>query len=221
VDLLSANNARCRPEARIPIEIIERVAILYNEIQKSENVNSAVNGDAKKFVKRGNNKNEILAALTFHECSKANVVRKKGDIAEWMDLKRRGFSRGEGTLKTLKTGSKLKLQLDVEAKDSFVERYLNASGVMDARHRKFVSELVQRCVDEYIGTGSVVPTKVVGAIYILASRVELGLTADTIQDRCDNIKKNTFMRFVRSVEENIDLIENVFRENGVPLELIS
>lgn len=217
VDQLTHNNTVCKPSLRIPPVIIDRVAASYNEIQKLENVSSAVNGIAKKFVKRGNNKDEILAALTFNECTKASITRKKGDIAEWMMLKKRGFSRGEGTLKTLKASDKIKIQLDVESKDSFIDRYLNAVGIMDGRHRKFVADLVQKSFDHYIGTNSVVPTKVVGAIWVLVCREDIAITVDTLQDKCDNIKKNTFMKFVKAVEDNIDILADVFAEHEVSL----
>lgn len=216
---LAKNNDKCPDNLKIPLSIIEKVAANYNDIQKLENISNSVNGQTRKFVKRGNNKDEILAALVFDECNKANMVRKKSDIAEWMQLKKKGFSRGETILKSLKSTSKIKLQLDAESMDSFINRYLNAVGVMDIQHRKFVSDLVQKSFECFIGNNSIVPTKVVGAIWILITREDTykSITVDHIESKCDNIKKNTFIKFVKAIEENIDLVVDVFRQYNIHL----
>lgn len=207
---------------KIHEEILERTASRYNDIQRLETVSNAIQGDPKKFIRRKSMKDEILAAILYAECAERGEARKKNDIADFMELRRNGFARGERILRDLKAKNKINIITDVETKDSFADRYMTALGIIDPQHRGFVKDLMEMTLELRIGVNTVVPTKAVGAIWILATRVDVPIiTPELIQECCDGIKKSIFLKYVKAIEDNVDLLVEVFNKYGIPIVPIS
>ena len=95
--LLKLNDRYQHSGARpIPKNIIEKTAQNYNDIQKIT-IDVYENGKiigTKKFVKRGNIKDETLGACLYYACIESGVARREKDIAEFMCLLSNGISRG-------------------------------------------------------------------------------------------------------------------------------
>jgi len=220
LDLLINLNSQYQ-SPQIPRDVLTATANDYNEIQKLTLEETDDEGEVtvKKVVKRGNIKHEILGALLHYECIRANIARKKKDIAVFMQLQNNGFSRGEDFLRELHNKGKishLNLPINTETKSSFVDRYLESLGIETDRNRDFILELVDKSIEMKIGLNSVMTSKVVGALWILIIKTGMKVEASSLQDKCDNIKKNTWMRFTNAVLENITKFVGVFERHGVP-----
>ena len=208
---------------KIPKDVLAKAAECYNKIQKfspCEDGNN--NNNNKKFVKRGNIKDEVLGALVYYECIRADVTRKKKDIAEFMKLPNNGISRGEDILRTLNAEGVIdNLPINEDPTESFVERYMEALGLdthCDAIiFHDFIIELVAASIKKMIGISSISSSKVVGCIYILVQRRRLDITIQTIEDCCDNIRKSTFIRFAKEIldAKNITKFITVFEKYAV------
>jgi hypothetical protein len=214
--LVNNNSAYAGP--KIPHDVLVKSATKYNEIQKLrfdiENELGEV-AETKGFVKRGNIKNEILGALVFFMCIDAGVSRKKKDIAIFMQLPTNGISRGEDILRVLHNKGKIKIPLNNETSEHYVDRYLEALGYMPdnenyERYKDFIMDLVTASRKKKVGMNSIMSSKIVGGIWILAQREKLTIDANTIQDKCDGIKKNTWMRYTNQIMENITKFIDVF-----------
>jgi hypothetical protein len=215
--LLSKNQAYNGP--KIPKDVLMRAAVGYNEIQKKV-VLDELDEDGnvckqKKFVKRGNIKDEILGAFVYFECIRAKITRKKKDIAVFMQLQNNGISRGEDILRSLANRGEINLPINNETRESFIDRYLEALNIESDRNRDFINDLVTASIEKKIGMNSVMSSKIVGALWILVVKDKLKITPEQIQDKCDNIKKNTWLRFSNAILANIIKFIGVFEKHRV------
>jgi hypothetical protein len=96
-----------------------------------------------------------------------------------------------------------------------VERYLEVLGIDNERYYAFILALIDRAIKKNIGMSSVMSSKIVGAIWILVQREKLPIDANMIQDRCDNIKKNTWTRFSDAITNNILKFYDIFAEHKI------
>lgn len=204
----------------IPLNVLNATADQYNKIQKlvtedDYDENGEICGQ-KKFVRRGNVKDEILAALLYFECIREGLVRKKRDIANFMGLTTSGFSRGENILYSLDLEGKLELPKDINPAAGFADRYLEALGLEDPRYLKFVVALVGESEKKNIGMNSQISSKTVGAIWVLINKCKLNITSLALEKAADNTKKNTFAKFYNIVVGNMSIFAHVFAEHGIP-----
>lgn len=215
--LINNNSAYAGP--KIPRDVLVMAANDYNELQKLNFDKLDDDGNVcgeSKFVKRGNIKNEILGALVYYECIRAGIARRKKDIAMFMQLQNNGISRGEDILRKLHNEKKIKLPINMETKDAFIARYLEALGIDDKPHyRDFIADLINVSVEKKVGMNSVMSSKVVGTIWILIERERLTIDAQTIQDKCDGIKKNTWLRYTKVIKENLLKFIGVFDKHNI------
>ena len=202
-----------------PRNVINATAASYNNIQRTITEEMTLPDGTtvtKKFVKRGTIKCEILAALMFYECVRVGLVRKKKDIAMFMDLETYGFSRGETILRNLAAEGRIDLPLnDDEVASRFVDKYAEALNIVDQGHIDFVTELVELSEERRICMRSHLSSKVAGAMWVLIRHARLDITETELERAADNTKRHTFMRFYEAVFSNMTVFGPLFREYGV------
>lgn len=203
-----------------PLNVLNEVASQYNKIQRlitedDFDENGKVRGQ-KKFVRRGNIKDEVLAGLIYFECIREKLVRKKKDIALFMKLPTNGFSRGEDILRNLQAECKLDIPVDEEPIEGFVDRYLDDLNLDNPNYSKFIIDLVNESEIRKIGMNSQISSKVVGAIWILICQCKLNITSQRLEKAADSTKKNTFTKFQRVVFDNISTFAPIFVRYGIP-----
>lgn len=202
---------------KFPRDILMLVALGYNNIQKLIfEVEEADCRSQKKFVRRGNMKDEIIASLLYYECIRAGITRKKKDIAAFMNLPTSGFSRGEDVLRSLNAEGRIDIPVDIEPADDFVDRYLEALNIEDAPSREFVRELVAISEEKKIGMNLQISSKIVGAIWVLIQNKGLDISSGALEKAADDMKKNTFLKFHKLVHENMSIFGAVFDKFSIP-----
>ncbi|SIP85835.1 Putative TFIIB [Pacmanvirus A23] len=203
-----------------PMNVLNAAATQYNSIQKfitedDIDIDGKVRGQ-KKFVRRGNIKDEVLAGLIYFECIREKLVRKKRDIAIFMKLPTYGFSRGEDILRNLVGEGKLDLPTEDEPICGYLDRYVEILGITNQSHLNFVIEIVEESEKRKIGMNSQISSKIVGALWILVTKLGLPITAIALEKACDNTKKNTFVKFQKTVLANMKVFEFIFRRYNIP-----
>ncbi len=215
VDELRTKNERYSGD-KLPAIIIEETANMYNSLQQLEI-------DGAKFVRRGKVKDEILAAIIYMKCLEQNIVKSKKDVAALMELPRNGFCRGDTNLRKLASRGYIKLVEKENVLDMFVDEYMKATKLSEdarcAQYRAFLIDLVKTADDKKISQGSQVPSKVVGAIWILlnAARHPLSKNVSQFESMCNNCKKNTFNKFCIEVMKRRDIFAAAFSANSIPI----
>lgn len=201
--------------AKLPVSVLEVVATRYNQMQslRVDDHDAAIPA-LKKFVKRGNVKDECLAALLYFECISSGITRKKKDIATFMRLPTSGFSHGESIVRDLHAEGKLSFPIPDEDSRGFADRYLEALGLEVPWYGEFVAKLVDISEAHRIGLNSQISSKVVGAIWYLNEHQRLGLTVQSIEKGTDNTKKNTFMKFYNIIKARQDVFKPII--DGYP-----
>jgi hypothetical protein len=215
---LRENNAAT--ESKFPMDILEEAASHYNCIQKlMEPVYDAsgkITGE-RKFVHRSDIKDQLLSALIYFVCIAHTIYRKKKDIAVFMQLQTNGFSTGETIVRTLCAEKKLTLKIGDEPIEGFANRYLEALNLENDTYLQFIVDLVHAAENKNIGTNSLPSSKVVGAIWILNTQLQLKITSEQLERAGDNTKKNTFIKFCKEVQKNIDMLAFVFKKHKIAI----
>lgn len=219
------NNAVTKGPA-IARDILIKSAAGYNSIQKMivDEVIEIEGNDGeiiqsvsqKKFVRRGNIKDEVLAAFVYFECIRAGATRKKKDIAAFMQLQAGGFSRGEDILRTLHAEGKIDIPVDEEPTEDFVDRYLEALNLENPDYKGFILDLIELSEKRKIGMNSHISSKIVGAIWILIQQLNLPISAVQLEKAADNTKKNTFTKFQTVVRNSMNVFAPIFKEYKIP-----
>lgn len=236
VNQLHRLNEEYNSDNKIPRDVINNTARLYNEIQKLDIdcVEDGVIVGQKKFVRRGNVKDEILGACLYYESLRSNgVARTKKDIAKFMKLKDGGISRGEEVLRKLHNSGKINIPMNIYPIEDFVERYLRALDLLEyaedryhficedvlddnsKRYKGFVVDLVEASRRKKVGIKCVLNTKIAGSIWVLVYHEKVHVEPKEMEKACDGVKKNTFMKFFNLIEKNIKKFVDVFEKYGV------
>lgn len=220
LEQLMQNRANFKGTA-IPTNVLQAAATQYNTIQKfiTEDMYDSQGNvvGKKKFVRRGNIKDEILAALIYFECIREGLVRKKRDIAIFMRLPNYGFSRGEGIVRELHEKGKIDIPVNEEPIDGFVDRYFEALNMENDPGKDFVVELVEESERKKVGMSSQLSSKAAASLWIYITKRGIKITSQQLERAADNTKKNTFMKFVKTVQSNMKIFAPVFRKHGVPV----
>lgn len=229
LDQLMSLNEEYKDGPKFPKNILIATANFYNDIQKLYVDKIDENGEIcgqKKFVRRSNIKDEILGYCLYCECINGGVPRRKKDISVFMKLQSNGISRGEKIMRILHNEGKINLPLNIDFEDDYIERYLESLGIINTENMTeqeikycgFVRELVNESERKKVGMSSVISSKIVGAIWILISHTKMQIDTNTVEECCDKIRKNTFMRFAKTVEEPRNLVKfiDIFNKYEVP-----
>jgi predicted RNA-binding Zn-ribbon protein involved in translation (DUF1610 family) len=203
-----------------PLNVLNAVATQYNTIQKlitEDDIDSdgKVRGQ-KKFVRRGNIKDEVLAALIYFEAIREKMVRKKKDIALFMKLPTNGFSRGEDILRNLVAECRISLPVDEEPIEGYIDRYLDELNIDNPSFSKFVVEMVDESERRKIGMSSQLSSKIVAGVHIAITQNKMKITPMAFEKACDNTKKNTYMKFCRIVASFPTVFKPIFIKHGIP-----
>jgi len=223
-DQLMRNRSEFK-HANIPDHVLSAVADKYNAIQKDiteDRIDTEGNICGKqKFVRRGNIKDEILAALIHAECIKHKLVRKKKDIAEFMKLPSAGFSRGEDILRSLVSEGRIAEIESTETMQAHIQRYLEDLEIERENYAGFITEVIETSERCRIGMNSQISSKVLGAIWIIITHCGLKITSARLEAAGDNTKKNTFVKFSQAVDKHMITFTRIFNKYKIPLEPIS
>jgi hypothetical protein len=200
-------------------DILQKAAVGYNSVQKSFIDETQADGTVtkKKFVRRGNIKDEVLAAFIYYECIRAGVTRKKKDIATMMKLPANGFSNGESILRALHLEGKVNIPIDDEPYEDYLDRYLETLNITNDNYRNFILAMVDYSEKKRIGMSSQISSKIVAVLWIVITNCDLKIDIEALEKAADGIKKSTFMKFHKIILGNLRLFAHLFTKYSVPL----
>ena len=226
--------------------ILSAVATKYNDIQQlndltdstlNDNDQKNMTEDKKKFVRRGNIKDEILGCFIQEACIKSGQPVKNKTICLFMKLTSSGMSRGKDIVRNLYLSGQIE-QIDIEdIGNKYTELYLSKLNIINLdlvnsklnnltpdqlkqqtkqrNYIKFINEIVRVSVIKKIGMHSIITSKIAGAIWVLIKHVKLNIKYQTLEIATENIRKNTWNRYSKEIENNILSFIDVFNECGI------
>jgi hypothetical protein len=199
-----------------PMNVLRAAAEKYNTIQKiiTESTFDTDGNEIgkKKFVRRGNIKDEVLAGLIYFEGIRENLVRKKKDISEFMKLPNAGFSRGEDILRNIEAEGKIDLPVDEEPMAGFIDRYLESLDLPEDLYKDFIIEIVEESEKRKLAMSSQISSKIVGVIWFIIVKCKLPITTQELEVATDNTKTNTFIKFYKILNARINIFEPIMKK---------
>lgn len=197
---------------KIPEEILDEAVRFYSSIQTMY-----YNLRQKKFVKRGNIKDQILAFLVYILMKRKRLSSQRSTIIAVFELEHTGFSAGETQI--LEISKLLGIDLIHDTMDEIVDlttRYLlsldKATGenIYTQRNIQFVLDIITRATVIKCGMHCYVYSRVSGAVFMLINELGLSFKNKVIENACDHCKKNTFERFRKIVMINFRYFADIF-----------
>jgi len=200
-DFLLAKNRAASDDQRMPNYILHAVSVLYNDIQK------ASAKDGAPFIRRGDIKGEILAAILYYVGIREGIIRHKRRVANFLRLKSDGFSRGEDILRSLVAKGVLSIPQDNIIMSQYADYYCSVilASVDQAiieEAREFVMEIMILAIKNHVCVQNQPVSKVVGAIWFFIVHRGLNVSPGSVEKLAGGVKKNTFMHLYNAIIRN-------------------
>lgn len=195
--------ARDHKGDEIPHDVLDEVSGLYQQIQQGATEEEVRDGVVvcKKFVRRGNNKDQILAYLIHVVCIKKLIIRSRQCICSFMKLRTNGFSQGEEAVREFQEqGIIANVCIDDEPIECFILRWFDLLKI-DIKYAAQVRDLVNVSIKKRICMQSKHTSKIVGAMWWLIQKHKLEITIPMLE-RATETKKTTFMTFFNEINNN-------------------
>jgi hypothetical protein len=177
----------------------------------------------------GNARDELLAAIMFHEGNKTHCFTSR-DISNMMNLRSDGMGHGYEQLTRLASLGYFTLDTDCESRiakvryyyeqivEPFIKTaYANQSDVIDSISRNnmdFIMEVVTCAKSSYIGIRSQLQSKIVRAIWFLIINLGYNISSNEVDERSGGIKKATFARFTSAINTS-EVLMSIARKHGM------
>jgi hypothetical protein len=183
-------------EEAVPRFVLVIVARKYAEIQDKYPEHLGT-----KFIRRGDVRDSILAALIRDELNRQNLGRKKEIIADLMDLKKNGFSGGENTLRVIESHNMLYLSAD-NSTEGFAERYLERLGINTPDNLGFVCNVIRYLIAYNISPRSQLSSKVAGVIWLLINSRRLSVKIEDLENASDKTRGTTIKGIYKEISKS-------------------
>ena len=210
LDELSRKYTSVHGQEAVPRAIRIAVARKYAMIQES-----FPEKGGGKFIRRGDVRGSIIAALLNNEMTEGKNGRKKETISDFMDLKKAGFSSGENALREIESLGIITISSNVST-EGFVERYLDRLKINKPAYAGFVSSVVQYSIDYNISMRSQLSSKVAGAIWLLLQSINSRISIERLETASDKTRANTIKNFFNSLRTNIDKFYPLYTHYDIP-----
>lgn len=155
-------------------------------------------------VHRSNMKYKILAKILSHQAAAEGIIYKETNIADFMQLEKRGFARGDGYVRAVCEDNNLNIDMNYNTLEAHIQTSFNnmeimLEGRLYVRQKRFIVSLVERSIQKHIGIGSVLRSKVIAATYeVLNKTVNHPPSLDIVAKKCQ-IRKHTIKRFLLEI----------------------
>lgn len=184
--LYQANGGR-----NIPESICECAANYYSQIQQ-------------EFVRRAENKKEIMAACLYYAAIHNGIFIKPNILAKFMELDSKGITAGINAIINMKTSSSGRINIDIETDPttpiintvfSYFE-YTDTKNISNA-----IIEMLTHMQKLKICADSFLISKLNGIIFTLFKRSGEKYTIDEYSDKLDAncVKDNTMLKIIRAI----------------------
>jgi transcription initiation factor TFIIIB Brf1 subunit/transcription initiation factor TFIIB len=197
-------------------DIIDITVEQYNKLQQTNIEVRGPSGDlleSRKFVKRGNVKNVILAAILYYTCLEHKVAFTRPEISRFMGIES-GFSEGEIILRQLKAEGKIEINLGLhELETMFVTRALLELDLM--AYFGFVVECLKKMYEYNLGANVCSRTKIAALIYIAVIKQRLNVSAARIQAAAADIKYQTWQKLANELNDKLYLFEEILKKYDI------
>lgn len=225
LETLNENSIK-RGGMRIPPNIIEDVAEVFNQMQTVKIVNKKKPGEEKKFVIRQKIKYAVLGTILLYKCREHALPYRENNIKRFMGIYG-GLSRGQAIVRYFVFSGKINsLQVNIDTSEDYVDRFLRLLKLMDhsnpipsersQRYKMFVLSLVKDATAKKVGHDSTVISKIVGTIWLLICRENLNISSAEVETAVQKVRKNTFTRFSKAIDRNILMFIDIFDKYKIP-----
>lgn len=195
-----------RVQAKYIMDILLRMQNESRNIKLPHSILNATRDLCQKVQKTGVYRTkvlrEIIAACIKYSCLDINISYKDSELAEFMQLDKKGFSRGEGILRDLHSKGYIGIKVNFNPMHNFINRFFNILKI-DEKYKGFVIEIIEAAEANEVARTSIMESKCVGAIWLLIQALGpdiISKSAKDLDDEC-NVRRNTFYRFCTDVSK--------------------
>lgn len=206
-----------RVQAKYIMDILLRMQNESRNIKFSHSILNTARDLCQKVQKTGVYRTkvlrEILATCINYSCIDAGVSYKASEIAEFMQLEKKGFSRGESILRDLHSRGIIDIKVNCNPMHNFINRFFNILK-LDEQYKPFVIEVIETAEANEVARTSIMESKCVGAIWLLIQSLGIDKSAKEIDDEC-NVRRNTFYRFCTEISKCMRFFSPIYAKHGL------
>lgn len=156
---------------------------------------------------------ELLTACLRMANNESKLYYKDAVFAKYMGLKTSAFPNGDKILREWAIRKEIPVNIDITQLKHIISCYFKQTQ-FDKKYMPFVYELVIACSKLHIAEKSMLMTKCVGSMYILATSKKFGMSIDEFELKT-GIKRSTFQRFAMEIYAHKSYFENIFAKYGI------
>lgn len=187
-----------------PLGVLAEVADNYHIIQQKE-------------IKRSTMKKLILAALVFHTCISAGLMRSAAEAAELLQLASHGISRGDTYLQSIHEDRGLEINMNCSRLAPHITTtfaQLDLFGEQYNPHRAAVIDIIETAKKNNIGYNSILRSKVIATTYEVLRRKGPSISLEKVALIC-KVRKHTLNRFLTELAEYHSYFKEVYSHHGL------
>jgi hypothetical protein len=173
----------------------------------------------QQYVKRSQNKKVIMAACFYQACLALGYSPSKIEISEFLQVQNKGITKGINFLRKMVADGKM--EIDINADPCYPE-IITIFALVKFEGEKYnnlyaaVYEIVQICIQNNIGTNSILRSKVAGAAFTVLSRSQYSIPIDAFCKQI-HIRKNTIETFTDQLDSYFSFFENCYQTYGLSI----
>jgi uncharacterized Zn finger protein (UPF0148 family) len=176
--------------------------------------------NASKKIFRNYAKLGVIGACLYYACIELGIAKEPKYITSLMGIEDKFLSKGDRTLKSMAEDGLIALPNKIRPKRDYIRTYFQALGI-DEKYESFVFDIIERAEKKklHANYSSRDATKCVGAIYLLTTRVPLGIKPENLIKECE-IRFTTFKKYYELLMKNYQALKKVFKHHRIKMPLI-
>jgi transcription initiation factor TFIIIB Brf1 subunit/transcription initiation factor TFIIB len=182
-------------KAKILDCVIDDAKILYKNINDCVHDNGKKRG--QKVIKRGNNRQGIIASCVYFACKKNKHVRTEKEIAKMFGLK--SITKGCKQFSKLLLTRKMKYECEISSPEQYIQRFGNKLKI-NKDYIKIATDIANNIKKLNIITNHTPISVAAGTTLLMANKYELNINTKIVATEY-NISEVTVTKVFRELEK--------------------
>ena len=183
----------------IPYDVCTTASNYYSELKKTK-------------VMRGNNKMVIMGVCFNFACLRYNIVMSKDEISSFMQLEKSGTARAISFLREMQDAGCSQIDTNFDTTMPIIitaMRDLQLEAPEYSYIKDIVLDIVKIAVKNNIGTGSILNTKIYGALCEVLKRLKIKFDMEKLG------KKNTINKFLTEMKNYNSYFAECYKKHKI------
>jgi transcription initiation factor TFIIIB Brf1 subunit/transcription initiation factor TFIIB len=166
------------------------------------------------YKNRSEFRKEIVAGCIKLACIANNTMYTNNEIAKFMQLQKKGISRGENYIRIADINKKINInQIYNNVQIAWIKTLLKKLSMPDIFF-DVIRDMINIMDEKGIGSTSMIDTRIIGCVYYFQIHIGQKMGFNYICTCC-NIKKSTILKIINNIASYIYIFDAVYEKHSV------